>query len=87
MGGAVGCQQDGQAGHAFTADNADFDIVMGAGADHHRGEAGVDEVNVLDGAIAQFELAAYRQFHGFEVGLQQREIVRRETRKNPVACH
>ena len=85
MPGPLAFQQNGQAGHAFIADDADFDIVIGAGGDHHRGQAALKEMDIFDGAIAPLELAAQRQVNSFQIGLKKREVLRREGRKYQVA--
>ncbi len=86
MQGAVRFQDHGQARHAFLADNGDFDAVIAACADHHRSDAMLEEIDMLDAAVAHFQLAAHRQIDRRQMRRQQREIACTECGQHLVRC-
>ena len=58
--------------------------MLGAGADHHGAKAAFQEIDMLDGAVADFQLAAHRQIDLGEMRLQACEIGGRQPGQYPV---
>ena len=77
-------QHDGQARHAFAADNTDLDARLARAVGHDRREAGFDEVDLLDALLALLERLARRKINGFQVRFEQREIFARKARQDAV---
>jgi hypothetical protein len=77
-------EQQGQARHALLADHADFDAVIGPGAYHQRCQSAPQEIDMLDRAIAAFQLAANRKVYGGQVGPQDGEVGRRKAAQKAV---
>ena len=82
---AIVSHDDGQAGHAFAPDNANFNAAT-AGTRHHLGEAGFHKVDLVDAFLALFEGRPQGQIDGLEMRFEQRKILAREARQNTVGC-
>src|SRR6476619_1099466 len=53
----------------------------------HRRKARFDEVDLVDTFPAGFERLPHRQVHGFKMRFEQREVLAREARQNPIGRH
>ena len=77
-------QHDGQARHAFAPDDADLDAGLARAVGNHGGEAGFDEVDVLDALLALLERLPRGKINSFQVRFEQSEVFARKARQNAI---
>ena len=82
--GPIASQHDRQAGHAFAPDDADLDAGLVGAVGDYGGEPGFDEIDLVDPLPAGFERFPHRKIDSLEMRLQQREILPRKARQNPI---
>jgi hypothetical protein len=75
---------DGQAAHAFSADDPDFDTGFVRAVRNHRSEAAVDEVHMIEPFVAALELRSDGKLDGLKIGSEQSDVRARKARENVV---
>src|SRR3954452_15231731 len=81
---AVAAEDYRQTGHALAADEADLDAGFAASFRDHGGKAGLDEIDVVDSSFARLEHLLHWKVEGFQVWLQQVEVLARKARKDAI---
>jgi hypothetical protein len=73
IGRPVIAEHDRKPGHALTADEPNFELLVSIGRDN-RGKAIFNEIAVLDGFVRHFENMPKWELHGLKIGFEQRHI-------------
>ena len=80
---AIVAHHHAEARHAFRTDDADLDLFACAGADH-RGDASLDEVDVVDAFAARGQVLPHRKVDRRQMRLEQLQILARKLRQDAV---
>jgi len=80
-------QHDCQAAHAFAPDDADLDTGLGRAVCDDGRKSRFDEIDLVDAPPADFERLPHRKIDSFEMRFEQREILARKARQNPIGRH
>ena len=85
--GPIASQHDCQTGHAFAADDADLDAGLGSSVGDDGRKPGFDEIDLVDALPAGFKRLPDRKINRFEMRFEQREVLTRKARQNPIGRH
>ena len=83
-------EQNREAGHALTADDADFDRLLSAAVGDDGGKAALGKIDAVDPPVRLLQDLADRKVHVFEVGFDELKSlsVRRDRMRLVLAgCH
>src|SRR5207247_10897699 len=67
--------------------NANLDARLARAVGDNGRKPGFDEVDLVDALLASLERLPYWKINGLEVRLEQREILARKARQNPIGRH
>ena len=77
-------EQDREASHALTADDADFDRLLPDAVCHNGGKTALGKIDAVDPPLLLLQDIADRKLNVFKVGFDEPEIVVGQTRQNKI---
>ena len=83
----INSKNDCQTGHAFAPDDADFDTGFARAVCDDGRKSRFDEIDLVDAPFADFERLPHGKIDSFEMRFEQRDILARKARQNPIRRH